>query len=396
MRSARVAIGMEKSSEMGSTQIIKHNGPTEIQRGVVAREDFGSQQLQSQAETSANAVAAREKAKIEAAYVMAERHPRMWDSVRVNILAHCARPRFAETAMYRKPVGKKQINGQWQEQFVEGLSARFAETAMQEMGNLMPEASVVYEDDLLRIVRASVIDLEKNVIQAQEIPVAKAVERKGRKDRSGEWGPPDGREVLSSRLNSYGDPVFLVRATDDELKNKQNSDISKAQRNFILKLLPRDIAEEAIDLIRATLADPKKTDPTAARKRLIDAFAVIGVHPEDLVSYVGVQLDRISPAQLGELRGLYTAVRDGETTFDAALKLKYAAPVDAEESDQDRDIRLQRQMEQQEHAARTKDPGPPSEEEMKAADLAAAAAEEQARGDAQPPKPTFAMPKRKS
>lgn len=329
--------------------IQKYEQP-ELQRGVIARQEFTGQQAQAQSETASSAVAAREQAVTNARFIMAERHPRSWDTVRVRVLQHCDRPGFAEVARYKKPAGKKQINGQWVESFAEGLSARFAEVARQEMGNTIAESSVVYEDDLIRIVRASVTDLERNNTEAREITVAKVQEKRGKQNgRSGEWEPPAGREVMSSRINTYGDPVYLCRATDDETRNKQNSEISKTHRDCSLRLIPKDIRDDAEERILATIADPKKTDPAAARKRIIDAFAKLGVIPEDLIAYIGCPLDRISPAQLDELRGLHTAVKDGETTFNDALRAKYdTAQKDGEdETTAQHDARLQKQMEEQ-------------------------------------------------
>lgn len=350
-----------------NTEIVKVNG--QDQRGVVSREDFSGQEMRRTAETAAISVAARERAIIESRYLMAERHPRNWDSVRVRLLGHCDRPGFAEVARYKKPAGKKKVNGQWIESFAEGLSARFAETARQEMGNTDTATEITYEDDLIRIVRATVVDLERNSIESRSLPIAKAVEKRG-KQNGGEWSPPEGREVLSSRINSYGDPVYLVRATDDEIRMKQNSEISKATRDASLRLIPKDIRDEAEIRVVATLADPKKTDPTAARKRLVDAFAALSVLPDDLVTYIGSALDRISPAQLSELRGLYSAINDGEISFQDALRRKYDTQSGGDDQDQNsgaettqqHDLRLQRQMEEQAATLRAKAEAPVKQE----------------------------------
>src|SRR5262249_33173490 len=143
------------------------------------------------------AVAARERAEVEAMYVMAERHPRNWDDVRVRLLSHCCRPGFAEIARYKKPAGRKQVDGQWKETYAEGLSARFAEIARQEAGNLSMGTNVTYEDDLVRILRIFVVDVERNNKDSREVTIAKVVEKKGEKRRgTDDWDPPKGREVI--------------------------------------------------------------------------------------------------------------------------------------------------------------------------------------------------------
>jgi hypothetical protein len=291
------------------------------QRGLVKREEFAATQVESSAEIQVAGITARERARVEAMSIIAERHPRNWDTVRVRLLSHCDRPGFAEIARYCKPVGKKKVNGKWEDSFAEGLSARFAETARQEIGNMCAETSVVYEDDLIRIVRASVLDLQRNNLDSREITVAKAVEKRGKKNAKGEWEPPEGREVIGHpRINSYGDPVWLVKATNDEIRNAQNSEISKAQRDESLRLIPKDIRDDCEARVLETLNDPKKVDPTAARKRIIDAFASINVTPDDLELYIGTRLDKISPAQLNNLRGLFSAIKDGEISFADAFE----------------------------------------------------------------------------
>lgn len=325
------------------------NSVVKYERGVTARDEFGASEIQGRAETATAAVAARERARIEAMFIMAERHPRDWDDVRVRLLKHCDRSGFAEVARYKKPVGKKFINGEWKDTYAEGLSVRFAEIARTEMGNTATESSVAYEDDLMRVIRAAVVDLERNNHGAREIAIAKVTEKKGKKNtKTQEWMPPNGREVISSRINTSDEVNFLVRATDDETRNRQNSEISKVHRDETLRMIPRDIRDDCEGRILATLKDPKKTDPTAARKKVIDSFETLNVLPSDLVSYIGVPLDRASPMQLDELRGLYAAIRDGETTFDAALKAKYDVPEGEDsETKQQHDARLLRQSEEQ-------------------------------------------------
>lgn len=315
--------------------------PAVIDRGHTARQEFGVTQTQSAAETAIAAVSAREQAKIQAMFIMAERHPRNWDTVRVRLLQHCERFGFAEVARYQKPAGRKKVNGEWKETFAEGLSARFAEIARQEMCNTSTETSVIYEDDLIRIVRASVMDLERNSLDAREITIAKVVEKRGKQDRAtGEWTPPEGREVISQRINSYGEPSYLVRATDDEVRAKQNSEISKAQRDESLRLIPKDIRDDCEARILATISDPKKIDPAAARKKLVDSFAALGVMPDDLVTYIGCALDRCSPPQITELRGLWTAIKDGEIDFTTALKAKYDQPGSRKEAEEVADQKI--------------------------------------------------------
>lgn len=290
----------------------------------IVRHGFGELERQQQSETSLAAVVAREQAMVQARFIMAERNPRRWDDIRVRLLQHCDRPGFALIARYKKPAGKKQVNGQWVDSFAEGFSARFAEVARQEVGNLETFARVTYETEEVRVLSAGVLDYQRNNSDVRDITISKRVEKRGSQDRkTKEWGPPEGREVVGQRTNSRGEVTYLVKATDDEVKQRQNSEISKATRDETMRLIPRDILDDCLERVMATLNDPKKIDPGTMRKRVIDAFAGLSIMPSDLITYLGCELEKASPAQVAELRGLFTAINDGDITFGEALEQKY-------------------------------------------------------------------------
>lgn len=253
-------------------------------------------------ETSAVAVAETARALVQARYVIAYQRPRNIDDVRAKVLRSCERTRFAEAALYSKPVGGKKI---------EGLSVRFAEEAVRAMGNVSIDAMTVLDTDQLRIVRVTVADLEANVPYSQDVTVQKTVERSSLKD---------GQTALSTRLNTSGRMVYIVAATDDDLANKQAALVSKAFRNLALRLLPADIQEEATDKIYATLNANAARDPDAERKKLMDAFASLNVQPSALAELLGHDLGQCSPAEIVELRLVYQTIRDGETSWAAIIQ----------------------------------------------------------------------------
>lgn len=261
------------------------------------REDFGGTELAHRPETASTAVAAQAKAAIEARYILAMRRPRDMNNTRVLLLRECQRPGFAQSAWYRKPIG----------QGVEGFSVRFAEAAARCMTNVMPEVITVYDDREKRIVRVSVTDLEANVTYTKDVTVSKTVERTTVKG---------GQEVIGSRQNSQGKTTYLVVANEDELLNKEGSLVSKAMRNLVLRLVPGDILDECEAAIMETRKRGENAqDPDAARKKIVDAFAAQGVMPADLKAYLGQELSSVSPAQLQQLRDIYTAIKAGEATW---------------------------------------------------------------------------------
>lgn len=285
------------------------------QAGTVQRQGLGTQEMAKSAETATTAAAAHAEALVKARYSMAMMRPRDLDDVRTRILKECKRTRFAEVARYSKPVGNKPIVGP---------SIRFAEAAARCMGNIDVDTPVTYEDEEKRIVRCMVTDLESNVTYAKSVTVSKVVERKNLKQ---------GQAALGQRTNSYGEMVYLVAATDDELLNKQSNLESKAIRTLLLRVIPGDITEEAMDEVVATLKRSDAVDPDAAKKRATDAFASLNIMPSALAKYLGHEVGMCAPSELAELRAIYSAIKDGETTWDAVLRSKVGDAAETSSAD---------------------------------------------------------------
>lgn len=262
-----------------------------------------------QYEIAVSAAAAQAKAAVSARYEVALRRPRDWDNVRQMVLKECRRPSFAfdKSALYSKPVGNQKVTG---------LGVRFAEMALRCMTNVLVETETRYEDDLKEILRVTVTDLEANVTWPLDIPVAKTVERKK---------PQEGADIMGQRLNTYGETVFLVRATDDELLTKRAALISKAARTLAMRIIPGDLQSEAEDIIKAVRTAEAAKDPDAELKRILDGFARLRVMPNQLAAYLGHAVDQCSPAQLVDLRGLWSALDSGETTWASVMTAKREA-----------------------------------------------------------------------
>lgn len=262
------------------------------------------------------AVAAAEgaKARIQAAYSVAINRPRSYDQARVRILKACRRPDFAEKVEYSKPVGGKSIVGP---------SIRFAELALREWGNVFYENQVVYDDENVRRVRVVIIDLETNTTYGKEIQMAKTVERRNATDR----------DILAERVNSEGKTVYTVRATEDELLTREAALISKALRNEGLRLIPQEIVEESIREARSTVKNADAMDPDAAKNKMIDLFYSLNVGPADLEKYLKHPIGQTSTAELGDLRKIYTAIREGEAKWSDFAN-RADEPDDAEKGQQ--------------------------------------------------------------
>lgn len=266
--------------------------------------------VERRGEVAAAAMAAKAKAEVEARYVIALQRPRSIQQARVDILEACKRPLFAEGARYSKPVGGKNDDGSLKT--VPGFSIRFAETAVQAMKNITVDTTTIWEDDEKRTVHISVTDLESNLSYGKEVTIAKTVERKKLKD---------GQQALAERTNSYGDRVFIVAATEDEISNKIAAAESKIIRNSGLRLIPQDILDEAWQTLNDTMEKGGK-DPQAETKRICDSFAGLNVKPAELERYLGHSLETVSPKELADLRAIYSTIKDGEASWASYIDAK--------------------------------------------------------------------------
>ncbi len=256
------------------------------------------------AEASANAW-------IKGACAMAVRFPRDIDVVREKLLHECERPSFAAAALYAKPVG----NGK-----VTGLSIRFAEAAIASMGHIHVTTLTLAETDEWRKVEIKVWDSQTMNSYADEVTIQKTIERKSIQK---------GQEVIRTRPNSRGEINYIIRAEEADLLNTVNAAKSKSIRNSGLRMIPGWLLDECKQAIADTMRKKDSADPDAAKRKLFDAYAEMGVSVESLKSYLGHDASKLQPEELQELRKLYTAIKDGETTIQAALAIKEEKKPDA-------------------------------------------------------------------
>jgi hypothetical protein len=294
---------------MSSQETALVNAPA-VPPGTIARQEFGAQQITTQAETASAMLSALVRAQVEARYVVAERRARDMDDVRVRVLRNVERPGFADVAWFRKPIGAG----------VEGFSVRFTDMAAQVLGNLLEEAPVLFEDPTRRVIRVSVTDLETNLTKWKDVILEKTVERRNLND---------GRLALSVRKNSRGEPTYTVPATEDELLAKEGALCSKVRRNLILQILPGDIQDAAKTRILEIRRGAAPKDPESAKRKVVDSFALLSVSPSDLKTYLGHDVGTCSPSELQDLRDLYASIASGEVAWADIVAEKKDEAADA-------------------------------------------------------------------
>lgn len=266
----------------------------------LTRRSFSGVELAGE-NAATQALIAKARADVESRFIMAMRCPRNMHDVRQRMLNECKRPGFAKSAIYRIPRGGKTITG---------LTIRFAEVAARCFGNMPLEVQTIFDSDEQRLVRVTATDLETNVTWSRDITVQKTIERKELKR---------GQRAIRERSNSFGDRIYIVEATDDEVAFKEAALISKAARTAILRIIPGHLQDEAFALCEATQAKEDAQDPDGAKNRMVDAFAAIRVTVEDLEEFIGGSIDKMTRAEGVMLIGVYNAIMEEETTWKAQL-----------------------------------------------------------------------------
>lgn len=260
------------------------------------------------------ALATQAQTEVLASYKMALERPRDLDNMRFRLLQACGKSFFAATALYVVPRGGKEIVG---------LSVRFAEECLRYYGNVRTTRMVTYDDPDERRVKVRVMDLETNTVLEEDFAIEKTIERKELKR---------GQVARRTRTNSYGDTVFLVEATEEELAQKESSKAARVWRNLVLKLMPSWILDEARGAVNDTRKAEVKKDPDAVRRKVFDGFAGRGVLPDALKEYLGrPEIGQPTEDELLELSGLLSALREGDVTWEEALAQKMALRVPGEE-----------------------------------------------------------------
>jgi hypothetical protein len=274
------------------------------------RKDLDVTQVES-SETSGFSLAERERATINALFLMAERHPRKIAKFEEELLSECERPGFAEVARYSRIVGRKKNKetGKWEDEYAEGFSVRFAETAMRCFRNIYCDSKVVFDDEEYRTIRFIAMDLQAVNVFSTEMMIRKVSDRRG----GGNDGktPPKGREVLFTRNNAAGDLVFVVVATEDEMRNKVQAERSKQIRE-VLRFMPGDVLDKALIQINKTRAGES---PQVLLQRICSRFDEIGVTLGDLQNFLGHTLSTVTKEEVDRLRNVFVAIKDGEETW---------------------------------------------------------------------------------
>lgn len=186
---------------------------------------------------------------------------------------------IAGECTYLLPRGGKKIMGP---------SARFAEIVASAWGNCRAGARIVDEQDRFVVAQGVFNDVQRNVVITYEV-----------------------RRRITNR---DGD-----RFNDDMIGTTSNAACSIAMRNAVLKGIPKAFWKTLHDEALKTARGDAST-LTQRRDAMLKAFADLGAKEAEVLSLVNVEgREDITLDHLVELRAIYTAVKDGDTTIEQLL-----------------------------------------------------------------------------
>jgi hypothetical protein len=172
---------------------------------------------------------------------------------------------------------------------IEGPSVRLAEVVGSSWGNLRYGARIVATDEKWVTAQGMCFDLEKNVAASVEVR----------------------RRITKKDGTRYDDDMVNVTA---------NAACSVALRQAIFKVVPFALVKGIYEQAKLTSIG-KATSVAEKRQAMVDWFKKTGATEAQLLAFLGHKgLEDVTLEDLVTLRGLATAIKDGETTLEDALR----------------------------------------------------------------------------
>ena len=221
--------------------------------------------------------ASRAIAEAQGKLVIAKRFPRNEVDAYAKAMEACQRPTMAAKAFYSFPRGG---------QTVEGPTIRFAEELARCWGNIDYGIKELSQDDGKSEMQAYAWDLETNAQSVQN------------------FTNPHQRE--------QGKKMVKLTTQRDIYENNANM-ATRRLRSRILAILPSWFVEDAIEECKKTLAGRNDTPLIDRVKKMVVAFAKIGVTQEQIERRLKKKIDTMNADDLVEYTGIFNAIKQGES-----------------------------------------------------------------------------------
>ena len=249
------------------------------QNSTLVQNPFGTA-LESKAPSySSTQAASHELAEMQAQIYLAKQFPRNQMESAERILTACQRPGLANVAVYSYAKGGTDICGP---------SIRLAEEIARNWGNIECGWNEVERESDRSKVRAFAWDKETNVLKSLIFYVPHY-----RTSKRGTTRITDERDIYEHLANNA----------------------SRRLRNCILALIPGDVVDAAVEQCQRTMATHIDLSKDSIKK-LVDAFAPLGVSKNQIEKRIQRRIESITPAQFVRMREIYTSIKDGMSSAE--------------------------------------------------------------------------------
>lgn len=220
---------------------------------------------------------ARAIAEAQGKLVIAKRFPRNEALAFDEAMQACRRSGLAEDAFWSFPRGRETITGS---------SIHLARELARVWGNIEYNIRELSRKDGVSEMQAFAWDLQTNTLVTQNFTV-----RHWRDTKAGGYALTDERDIYELTANQG----------------------ARRLRSCIFGVLPSDLVRAAEDECRKTLAGSNEEPIKDRIRKTTSAFAKLGVTAAMIEARLGHSLDAVLPEELGELRSIYTSIKNGVT-----------------------------------------------------------------------------------
>lgn len=234
--------------------------------------------------TQTDMMIARQAQEVQVAMLSAKKFPRDELYAIERIKKSCQRSTLAEQAIYSYPKGGQNVSGP---------SIRLAEAVAQNWGNMDFGVIELERHEGSSEMMAYAWDLETNTRSTKTFTV-----RHKRDTKQGSKALTDERDIYEMAANQGARRV----------------------RSCIMNVVPGDVTDMAVKECRKTLADKDTRPVNEILKEMLKAFKEIGVTQEMIERYLDKKAADLLKEDLVDLRGIYKAVKDGQSKVSDYFK----------------------------------------------------------------------------
>lgn len=233
-------------------------------------------------EISPSALSVITQSEIDTQISTAKKYPRSIAKFRQDALSMATQDtQIAGSCFYK--LKRKSKDGA--DSIIEGPSVRLAEIVASAWGNLRYGARIIDENAKTIVAQGCAYDLEKNIATTIEVS----------------------RRITTSKGFRYSDDMIQVT---------KNAGCAIALRNAIFKVVPFTYAKYIYEQAKKTAVGDVKT-LNERRQNMIEAFGKMGVSLEQILQNLNKpSKEDIGLSEIEDLLGVFTAIKDGDTTID--------------------------------------------------------------------------------